>query len=214
MRFFLFILGLTIIYCFGFIGQLTAQRDSTAITTEVIDSLINLEEEKEREIVPRKSLILALSFPGLGQLYNGRWWKLPFVYGAFGGIIYSIDYNTDLYKRLNTALNLARQDEEHEFSGTSIDDVNTLQVTRDQFDKNRQLSYIGLVIVYALQAVEAYADAHLINFDMDEDLSRLKLRPTLEISSPIVGPYMGLQLTIPLNKNELSATTNNSFWTE
>ena len=125
----------------------------------------------------------------------------PLVYGAIGGVVYSIDYNTRQYKRLRDALVLKRMDEEHEFTGTSIDNVRSLQNLRDSFDKNRQLSYIGLVVVYALQAIEAFVDGHLQNFDTDEDIS-FKVRPTFEIQTDLGAPVYGLGLQIPLNKSK------------
>ena len=162
----------------------------------------NPEEKVNREIVPKKSLIYSLVLPGLGQVYNRRWWKVPLVFGAIGGMVYAIDYNSRTYRDLRDALNLKRIDQPHQYSGTSIDNVQSLENLRDRFDKNRQLSYIGLVVVYGLQAIEAFVDGHLINFDMEDDLAKLKIKPHLEMPNPIIGPYLSIQMTLPLHNTK------------
>ncbi len=175
---------------------LLAQMDSLYLLQDTIAT----KTKEKRAVIPKKSLKLSLIFPGTGQIYNGRWWKAPLVYGAVGGVIYAIDYNTRQYKRLQEALILKQQDEEHEFSGTSIDNVTSLRNIRDSFDKNRQLSYIGFVIVYALQAIEAFVDAHLQNFDTEEDIG-FKIRPTFEIQPDLGAPVYGLGIQIPLHRS-------------
>lgn len=175
---------------------LFAGASNNLITAQAIDS-VEVEKKVRREINPKRSIYYSLALPGLGQVYNGRWWKVPFVYGAIGGVVFAIDYNTRQYKRLNTALNLKRNNEEHEFTGTSIDNVRSLQSIRDGFDKNRQLSYIGLVAVYALQAVEAFVDGHLQNFDISDDLS-LKIKPTFEQNNALGQSIIGIGVQIPI----------------
>ena len=66
--------------------------------------------------------------------------------------------------------------EEHEFGNATATD---LRRARDSADKNRQRTYIALGAIYIAQIVEAYVAAHLIDFDIDDDLS-LKLKPTIQ----------------------------------
>jgi len=120
---------------------------------------------------PNKAAILSFALPGAGQAYNKRWWKLPLVYGAFAGMFYAIDFNQGLYRRFRDALQSNLSGEEHEFSGTVIDSPTALRSLRDQYDRNTQLSYIGTVLLYGVVAVEAFVDCHLLQFDIDEDLS-------------------------------------------
>lgn len=119
---------------------------------------------------PKKAAILSLALPGAGQLYNKRWWKLPLVYGAMGGMVYSIDYNTRQYRRFSQAYILALRGEPHEFIDYNLS-TQAIKRYRDQFDKRRQLSWIGLAAVHLLQSAEAFVDAHLMQFDLSEDLS-------------------------------------------
>lgn len=172
------------------------------------DSIVKV---KKPYPVPKKAALFAI-IPGGGQIYNKRWWKLPFVYGAFGGLIYSIDYNQGRYRRLRDALDLKRMDMEHEFTGTGIDNEQTLRSLRDQFDKNTQLSYIGLVFVYLLQSMEAYVDAHLKNFDVSDDLS-LKLKPQMEVIPALGQPVLGIGLSIDLGQPGKTQTVPRDFLT-
>lgn len=136
-----------------------------------------------RQPIPKKAAYLSLALPGAGQVYNGRWWKVPFVYGALGGAVAVAVNNQQNYETFRDAYTLKLRNERHEFSDTVLDDANRLRVYRDQFNKNRQTWYLLSGIAYGLQAVEALVDAHLQNFDVDEDLS-LRLRPSLGMPGP------------------------------
>ena len=171
-----------------------------------IDSILT--KKKKRSIIawlksdypdPKKSLILSI-VPGLGQAYNKKYWKIPIVYAAIGGLIYTVDYNSRQYNRLQTAY-LAKVDDDentvNEFVGTALDNATTLKNLRNGFDKNRQLSWIGLVLVYALNGVDAFVDGHLLNFDIDEDLS-MKVTPQLEMNAMSAQTLIGMGVVFQL----------------
>lgn len=151
----------------------------------------------EKWPVPKKALLWSIA-PGGGQIYNKRWWKLPLVYGAFAGIVYSIDYNQGRYRRLKTALALKLDGLDHEWSGTTLDNARTLRILRDKYDKNTQLSYVGIVLVYALQGIEAFTDAHLRNFDISDDLS-MRIQPAPATHQLSGAPLPGLSIRLQLN---------------
>lgn len=185
--------------CFLPAGRLSAQ-DTTAVDTAGRDSLLTAVDaaivKESPWPVPKRALMWAI-IPSGGQVYNRRWWKVPLVIGGFYGLYRVIDYNTDLYQRMKTAYLLKLDDQPHEFSGTGIDNVTTLRNLRDRFDKNTQMSYVFLLVGYALQGVEAYVDAHLRQFDISDDLS-LRLKPTIDLL-PISGdPVLGVGIVIPL----------------
>ncbi|MEY3321859.1 MAG: hypothetical protein RLZZ417_1442 [Bacteroidota bacterium] len=130
---------------------------------------------------PKKSALLSLILPGAGQIYNGRWWKTPFVYAAIGGSIAYLQMNQSRYNRFKTALELELAKKPHEFTG-KINSAEALRNLRNKYDKNTQTSYIGVVVVYGIVAVEAFVDAHLQNFDISDDLS-IKLKvPGIQFS--------------------------------
>ncbi len=147
---------------------------------------------------PKKAAILSLAIPGGGQIYNKRWWKLPLVYGAVVGMGFTIDYQQRNFRRLRDALELKRDSLPHEFSGTSIDNVRALRSLRDEFDKNTQLAYVGMFLVYTLQTLEAYVDAHLKGFDVNDDIG-MELKPKLDLNG-LGAPTIGLGVTVPLNR--------------
>lgn len=151
----------------------------------------------EKWPVPRKALLWSIA-PGGGQIYNRRWWKLPLVYGAFAGIAYSIDYNQGRYRRLKTAYSRKLDGLDHEWTGTVLDNTRTLRILRDKYDKNTQLSYVGIVLVYALQGIEAFTDAHLRNFDISDDLS-MRIQPSPASHQLSGAPIPGLSIRLQLN---------------
>ena len=145
--------------------------------------------------IPRRTLVYSLALPGMGQAYNRRWWKLPFVYGAVGGVVYAIDFNQKTYRRLRDALELKLQDKEHEFSGTTLDNANALRSNRDTYDRYTQLSYMSTILVYGVIAIEAFTDAHLQNFDISDDLS-MSIAPSFELDPLQQRPTVGIRIAI------------------
>ena len=153
---------------------------------------------------PRKALLWSI-LPGGGQVQNKRWWKVPVVYGGLLGMIAYADFNQTRYVRFRTALeNRCLGDGnvivfpyedcvpiEDEFNPTQVSNDALIQA-RDNADRARQTAYIGIFAVYVLQAVEAYTDAHLQEFDISEDLS-FRLGPVVQPNGSLAAG-----LTIPL----------------
>ena len=159
-------------------------HDSTAVPALIpldtlnIDSTAIAKKKKEGFIKryfadypnPNKALYMALAIPAGGQLYNKRWWKVPIAYGAYAMFIVAIDRNTSRYRLYRDAYIAELKGELHPFSGTSLD-ANDLRTIRDGYDKNKQLSYIGLVATHLVVTAEAFVDAHLRTFDVSDDIS-------------------------------------------
>lgn len=131
---------------------------------------------------PRKATIRSAIFPGLGQIYNHQYWKLPLVYGAVGttgGIFF---YNLKTYKELRSAYilkadsNLLNDDQIPR--KYRILSANSLKFYRDDFRRNVDLSVLAFIIAWGLNVVDATVSAHLKQFDVSDDLS-LKLKPVL-----------------------------------
>jgi len=145
---------------------------------------------------PNKALYLSLAFPAGGQLYNKRWWKAPIVWGGYAALIYSVKYNTYWYKEFRDAYRNKQLGLEQPYPQFNAGDLKT---KRDQFDKNKQLSYIGIFGLHLIQAAEAFVDCHLKTFDVSDDLS-LHLKPSLEASYASAYPVMGFGLSLSLGK--------------
>lgn len=142
----------------------------------------------------RKATLLSTYLPGAGQVYNRKAWKVPIIYAAFAGMGYLIKFNHDNFKKFDNAL-LTRYDNDP----NTVDDYATiysednLRSLSDFYRRNRDLSVIGITLIYVLNIVDAHVDAHLFNFNVDDDLS-LRVNPTLEM-----GPYSssaGLSLSL------------------
>jgi hypothetical protein len=157
------------------------------------DSLELLEYGKERvmKINPMRALWLSALMPGLGQVYNRRYWKLPIVVGGFVGMGYAISWNNKMLKDYTKAYaDIMDSDPSTKsymdfypptVSESEIDPAwleKTLKSKKDYFRRNRDMCVIGIVGVYLICLVDAYVDASLAKFDISEDLS-MKVKPAL-----------------------------------
>lgn len=148
---------------------------------------------------PHKASIYAAVVPGLGQIYNKKYWKLPILYAGIGGVIYSIQFNSENYDKYRSAYRdfLIRDPKNMSYlkvienTTITLEDVHgpyadwfqkTLDNRRKYYRRYRDISYAGLVAVYLIQIVDATVDAHFKNFDISDDLS-LNLEPTI-LSTP------------------------------
>jgi len=117
-----------------------------------------------------RALMYALVLPGLGQGYNGKYWKMPIVWAAMGVAGWAIIYNTNEYKG---AINDYAQNPDE-----------TNQRYLEWWRRNMELSYIGMIAIYALQVLDAYVDAQLYSWDVNDHLS-LRVSPSLQ---PLLAP--------------------------
>jgi hypothetical protein len=164
---------------------------------------VELKESADSTIVkkkhsPLKATLMSTALPGLGQIYNGKWWKVPIVYGAFGGLIYSSVWNDSKRSTFRSAYLLRVDDDPatvDEFDGV-YSDANLRELV-DFYQRNRDLSLIFTGVVYALNIIDASVDAHLKDFDVSDDLT-LKVRPTMHQIGPNLMPAPAIALTLRL----------------
>jgi len=164
-----------------------------AVSTQEADSIQSMMIPPEAAFspTPRKATLMAL-VPGLGQIYNRKYWKLPFVYGAFMGCFYAINWNQRNYADYRQAYfdimsndpennrswvafipngRMMDEDEQNTYINNSQFVNNRLKAGKDSFRKYRDLSIIISVGVYAISIIDAYVDAQLFDFDISPDLS-------------------------------------------
>jgi len=138
---------------------------------------------------PTKAVLYSAIFPGLGQIYNRKYWKLPIVYGGLMGCAYAISFNNRYYRDYSNAyLDLMDDDPStdsyRDFVSSSyvISDTtqfaNTLKRKKDFYRRYRDLSYIITVGLYVICMIDAYVDAQLFDFDISPDLS-LRVEPAI-----------------------------------
>jgi len=161
---------------------------------------------------PTKAVLYSAIFPGLGQIYNRKYWKLPIVYGGFLGLSYAITWNGGYYNDYNKAYRGILGDNPRvnyqswigmapwitNPSNLSDSEIEWLKSSfrrkRDFYRRNRDLSIIGAVALYAVCMIDAYVDAHLFDFDMSPDLS-MRVEPVVmdPMNTSISGRSFGVQ---------------------
>ena len=161
---------------------------------------------------PKRALWLALVFPGGGQIYNRKYWKLPLIYGGFMGCLYAMNWNNNMYKDYSQAyLDIMDNDpntasfNSYLHLGAKITSANEdrykqiFKSRKDKYRRWRDLSFFVMVGVYALSVIDAYVDAELSVFDISKDLS-LKVEPTIMNNSlsnnPIQAGALGLNCSL------------------
>lgn len=127
----------------------------------------------------RKATILSTFLPGAGQVYNHKSWKVPIIYAGFAGLGYLIHFNQKNFKTYEDAL-LKRYDSDSTTTDpfTDIYTNDNLRTLSDYYRRNRDLSILGISLLYALNIIDAHVDAHLFHFNMDDNLS-LNWQPVL-----------------------------------
>lgn len=176
-------------------GSTFAQKQDSIPKAVEADTTVVKQKKKHS---PFKATIMSTALPGLGQVYNGKWWKVPIIYGAFGGLIYSSVFN-DLKCRTYKEAYLIRIDDDPNTTDQFVgrySDANLRELV-DFYQRNRDLSLIFTGVVYALNIIDAAVDAHLKDFDVSDDLS-LKVQPTMQPVGPAMMPMPAVALTLRL----------------
>lgn len=145
---------------------------------------------------PSRATWLAVIVPGLGQIYNRSYWKLPIVYGAFMGCAYAISWNASMYNDYKEAYRDILLDETLsddptrsynailppgytiESMGGRSQYTSTLNSRQNRYRRYRDISIAATVAVYVLSIIDAYVDAQLFDFDISPNLS-LNVQPQL-----------------------------------
>lgn len=155
---------------------------------------------------PKKAVLYSAIFPGLGQLYNRKYWKLPIIYGGVLGLTYAITWNGRTYGDYKQAFSdLVTQtgnSYENFFPGSPDDYTggrqglqDHLKRQKDFYRRNRDLAIIIAVGVYGLCMLDAYVDAQLYDFDMSPDLS-MRVTPVFWPPTAYTKAGFGLQCSI------------------
>lgn len=199
--------------------SLTVTRPDTSLTSPITvegDTVILSSKNSKPKFMPNPKTALRLSLltPGLGggQIYNRDYWKLPFVYAAYGTSIYFVALNIGRY---NTMVDHYKEfyfldDSSAPNYGQRNPDVRTVRVyiksqnrhvdmtidqvkrVKDTYRRWRDWSFFALAASYALAAVEANVAAHLKTFDLSDDLT-MKIQPSF-VQPQLAGVTPGMKL--------------------
>ena len=190
------------------LASYSQKKDSMVVTKDSVilkktdkDSLAKNTVSKKDTLAKKKSdptraTLYSTIFPGLGQIYNKKYWKLPIVWAAVGIPAYTFFDNKRWYNKTRYALavfvngsfnnkdSFSRVDPKLKglffySDGTlNLNAGSALKNYRDYFRKNQDYSVLFFLLFYALNIVDATVDAHLKDFNVSSDLS-LNVKPCI-----------------------------------
>ena len=128
---------------------------------------------------PTKASIYSALLPGAGQVYNKKYWKVPVVYASLGTALYIANWNKKEYLHYRKAFEY-RTDSDDSTLDPYVDiyTESNLITIKNYHRKNRDLAYIITVGIYLFNIIDASVDAHLFNFNVNDNLG-LRLEPML-----------------------------------
>tara|TARA_R110002020_G_scaffold25263_7_gene82398 strand:- start:11191 stop:11772 length:582 start_codon:yes stop_codon:yes gene_type:complete len=182
------------IFFLVFASALFAQTtDSLKVKKEERVIVVNdsmLPKEEYNPLAPAKAAFFSAVVPGLGQVYNKKYWKIPIIYAGMAAGVYFYKQQDDEYNRFRDAYKrrLAGYNDD-EFQGISEDRLINAQKSAQ---KNKSISIIVTVAFYLLNVVDANVDAHLRQYEVSEDLS---LQPNFDYNQFNAQPQYGMSLT-------------------
>ena len=170
---------------------LTDSARIVKVSDSMLQASIESSLKRERFVPdPIRAMWLGLVFPGGGQIYNHKYWKLPIIYGGFLGCVYALTWNSQMLHDYSQAyLDIMDKDPNtksyekmlpigYDITGREERFKNTFKNKKNFFRRNRDLSIFAFAGVYLLAVIDAYVDAELSTFDISHDLS-LHLEPTV-----------------------------------
>ena len=163
-------------------NSLAAQNQMDSVLRQEGDIIANANSNVEEITTdslgdkPNRAAMYSAVFPGLGQAYNKKYWKLPIIYGGSAVLVYFLNYNNKMYQESGNSLIAIRDDDPRTQPFDPDISETSYERATDYWRRNRDLLIIGAIVLYALNIVEAHVDAHLSGFTIQENLS-MKIRP-------------------------------------
>ena len=196
-RRFLILFGMVLLLGFTKVEAQVVVFDTVGNTQITADTVIRESKTGKTAKVkkphsPKAATIMSTCLPGLGQVYNRKWWKVPIVYAGLGGLGYLVYSNYSEYKSYLHAYEFRTGDlpegatlNEHEADLANKYAENQLQTYKESYRRDFELYSILTVAWYGLNILDACVDGHLYNYDISDDLS-LSIDPYLRPSETLV----------------------------
>ncbi|MFT6997426.1 MAG: hypothetical protein ACJAQ4_001179 [Cryomorphaceae bacterium] len=189
-------LSLLILFC---ANTSFAQSDTTDVVLDVERGTVEGEvqnpatESIDQLHSPKRATIMSAVLPGLGQIYNKKYWKVPIIYGGFAVAGW---YLNDNNKQISLYKDAFKAETDNDPETDNVTDFTSTQLEEliSQYKTWRDLSYIAIAAIYVLNIIDANVDAHLFYFDVGEDLT-LNIQPFV---MPSHRPVTGLTLALKL----------------
>ena len=177
--------------------QVVGERDTVKVDGADVVDVPSVDEAAPissyaKRFDPRKALLYAAVFPGSGQVYNKKYWKVPIVYGGFFGGIYLVSFYQEQHVQFRKELfELLNDPTATNPNGFSEDQLRSLV---DKARRERDYFLVLTGLWYILQMVDAHVDAHLKEFDLNPKL-KVSLEPHME-RNVMFGRSNGMRLII------------------
>lgn len=182
------------IFFIGCCQNMVAQNSEQPIL--VIKDTLNL-TETYNPLAPAKAAFYSAVLPGLGQAYNKKYWKIPIIYAGLGTSVYFIANNNKIYKRhrneYKRRLNGTADPNDPYYGGISDQRIIDAQRTAQ---RNRDLSIVITGLIYIINIVDANVDAHLMQFNVNDNLS---VKPEYNLNDIDKKHNFGLSLNYKFN---------------
>ncbi|MBS1586212.1 MAG: hypothetical protein JSS82_11780 [Bacteroidetes bacterium] len=209
LKFYLFIL-FTAMYCTAGLQSLAQQADTLSQHIDSSKAAVRplppplsdtaklahddtVKKPKLFQPNPKRAGLYSAIFPGLGQLYNRQYWKIPVVYAIMGAAGYFIVSNQNKYQEYRKAyIGRLTGDFSNETSNTLLYSADQLKTLQDGYKRYLDITVLVTGVAYTLQILDAVVFAHLKNFDVSKDIS-LHMAP---LALPNGSPSMGLVFNI------------------
>lgn len=151
-------------------SAMLAQNDKNKIAQPLKSADSIQVQEPIDPLSPARAAFYSAVLPGLGQAYNKKYWKIPIVYGALGTGIYFYINNNKEYNRYRDAYKrrLAGFEDDEFFGRINLDG---LQRAQKFYRKNKEISLLVTIGIYALNIIDANVDAHLLQYNVNKNLT-------------------------------------------
>ena len=211
-RRFLFLLGILLSLAFQQTEAQNVVFDTVGNAVITADTIVKQQKpaktaKAKKPHSPTKATIMSACLPGLGQVYNGKWWKVPIVYAGLGGLGYLVysnysEYSADLhaYEFQTGDLPEGVTLNAHETELANKYSSSQLQTYKESYRRDFEFYTILTVAWYGLNILDACVDGHLYNYDISDDLS-LSVDPYLRPTEPPIKTpqYAQVGLSFTLN---------------
>ncbi|MCS6822700.1 MAG: DUF5683 domain-containing protein [Cytophagaceae bacterium] len=170
------------LFFFSFHLVVFAQNEVDRDTVRIESDSVKVNSTRKKISIPMKRAIYSAFVPGLGQVANKKYWKLPILYGGAFTLGYLWINNASGYWRFKREIERYKGIEDPDvyyydpvlqYTYTS---VSQLKVERDKYRKYRDYAIVGSIALYVLNIMDAYVDAHLTTFDVSNDLA-IRVQP-------------------------------------
>ena len=191
--------------CFGTHYLFAQEKNPSIKTVSPIDTTMLKGNSKfvvvqpdTLEEKPNMAMMYSAVLPGLGQVYNKKYWKLPLLYGGGVALAYFIHYNNKLYVQYRNSLIALKDGDPRTQPLDTRYDQQTYERVTDYWRRNRDLVILSTMVVYLLNIVDANVDAELADFKISDDLA-FRVEPSVE-QTAMATNIIGLSIKLKLNQ--------------